>query len=247
MDEMHWLTSFWPGSMLTALRGGASIRKLRLFAVACCRRVWHLILDSTVRRAVEVAERFADGGATEEEREAAALVAGAAPVFHEFAPAPPRPPQHLVPSERHAAWAAVYAYATGYSSEEADAHAASAAGQAALAVQAAHAGAWLHRGLPAPLLPDLTESLAQAQLLRDVFGNPFRPVTIEASWLAWRDGIVGQLAASIYEERRFADVPILADALEDAGCTEAPLLAHCRGHKEHVRGCWVVDRLLGKE
>jgi hypothetical protein len=85
-------------------------------------------------------------------------------------------------------------------------------------------------------------------LLRDLIGDPFRPApAVDPSWLAWNDGTVAKLAAAIYEERRFADLPILADALEDAGCSDAAILAHCRGPGEHVRGCWVVDLLTGRQ
>jgi hypothetical protein len=84
-------------------------------------------------------------------------------------------------------------------------------------------------------------------LFREIFGNPFRPVPIDPSWLAWRGGLVVMLAQSIYDERRFQDLPILADALEEAGCTSEDLLAHCRSSGEHVRGCWAVDLVLGKE
>jgi hypothetical protein len=86
----------------------------------------------------------------------------------------------------------------------------------------------------------------QAGLLHEIFGNPFRPAALDPSWLAWHDGAVRKMARAIYDERRFADLPILADALEDAGCAEAAILAHCREPGEHVRGCWVVDLLLGK-
>jgi hypothetical protein len=83
-------------------------------------------------------------------------------------------------------------------------------------------------------------------IIADLFGNPFRPVSLEPAWLAWRDGTVRRLAAAIYEERRFADLPVLADALEEAGCDNPDILDHCRGGGEHVRGCWVVDLILGK-
>ncbi|HEY1381779.1 MAG TPA: hypothetical protein VGF55_33580 [Gemmataceae bacterium] len=83
-------------------------------------------------------------------------------------------------------------------------------------------------------------------MLRDIFGNPFRPVAVEPAWLAWNHGTVPAIARRVYDERRFEDLPILADALEDAGCTNADLLAHCRGGGPHVRGCWAVDLLLGK-
>jgi hypothetical protein len=87
---------------------------------------------------------------------------------------------------------------------------------------------------------------AKCDLVREVFGNPFRPVPVEGAWLSWHEGTVVKLARAIYDEQCFADLPILADALEDAGCDNAELLAHCRVMGEHVRGCWVVDLLLGK-
>jgi hypothetical protein len=91
------------------------------------------------------------------------------------------------------------------------------------------------------------EGNTQADLVRYLFGNPFRPVTIDPAWLTWNDGTVVKLAEAIYDERAFDRMPILADALEEASCTNADILAHCRQPGEHVRGCWVVDLLLGKE
>jgi hypothetical protein len=87
----------------------------------------------------------------------------------------------------------------------------------------------------------------QAGLLRDLFGNPFRPVAVGPSWLAWGDGTVVKLAQGIYDGRAFDRLPVLADALEEAGCDQADLLAHLRGPGPHVRGCWAVDLVLGKE
>jgi hypothetical protein len=80
-------------------------------------------------------------------------------------------------------------------------------------------------------------------IVRDIFGNPFRPVAFDPSW--WTSTAVG-LATAMYESRDFAAMPILADALEEAGCDEPSVLAHCRGDGPHVRGCWVVDLVLGK-
>lgn len=91
------------------------------------------------------------------------------------------------------------------------------------------------------------EEVVTCALLRDLFGNPFRPVTINPSWLAWNDGTVVKMAQSIYNDRAFDRLPILADALEEASCTNPDLLNHCRQPGPHVRGCWVVDMLLGKE
>jgi hypothetical protein len=84
----------------------------------------------------------------------------------------------------------------------------------------------------------------QADLLRDIFGNPFRPVVFSP---AWRSETVVALASAVYAERAFDRMPILADALEEAGCDHPDVLSHCRGPGPHVRGCWVVDAVLGKE
>jgi hypothetical protein len=90
----------------------------------------------------------------------------------------------------------------------------------------------------------MSDDSAVPTLLRDVIGNPFRPVTVDPAWLM---STVRALAAVIYADRAFDRLPILADAIEDAGCDSADILAHCRGDGPHVRGCWVVDLLLGKE
>jgi hypothetical protein len=84
------------------------------------------------------------------------------------------------------------------------------------------------------------------EIVRDVVGNPFRRPAIDPLWLMWRDGFIAGLAASIYEDQRFDEMPILGDALEDAGCSDRTLLAHCHDDAPHVRGCWVLDRLLGR-
>jgi hypothetical protein len=84
----------------------------------------------------------------------------------------------------------------------------------------------------------------QCRLLRDIFGNLFRPVTLDPTWPT--PTVVG-LAQTIYDNRAFDRLPELADALEGAGCTNADVLDHCREQGEHVRGCWVVDLILGKE
>jgi hypothetical protein len=84
-------------------------------------------------------------------------------------------------------------------------------------------------------------------IMRDIFGPLlFRPVTLDPGILLWNDRAVQQLAQVIYAERHFEDMPILADALEDAGCTDAELLGHLRGPGPHARGCWVVDLLTGR-
>ena len=80
-------------------------------------------------------------------------------------------------------------------------------------------------------------------LLRDIFGNPFRPLTTDPNWLT---STVVAIARGVYDERAFYRLPLLADSLQDAGCEYAQILDHCRGPGPHVRGCWVIDQLLGK-
>jgi hypothetical protein len=100
--------------------------------------------------------------------------------------------------------------------------------------------------------PDDVDEAVVAQylaLLRDIVGNPFRPVAVTPRVLAWNDRAVPKLAQAIHDRRSFAELPVLADALEDAGCTDEDILAHLRGPatRLHARGCWPVDLLLSKE
>jgi hypothetical protein len=89
---------------------------------------------------------------------------------------------------------------------------------------------------------------AITRLIRDIFGFPLRPdTTITGSALTWSDGTIPKLAQAIFNERAFDRLPILADALEDAGCTNGAILDHLRGPGPHVRGCWALDLILGKE
>ena len=93
------------------------------------------------------------------------------------------------------------------------------------------------------LILQADEWSAIADRLRDIFGNPFRPVAVDPTWLT---STAVALARGIYDDRAFDRLPILADALQDAGCENADVLDHCRGPGPHVRGCWVVDLVLGK-
>jgi hypothetical protein len=189
--------------------------------VACCRRVWHGLKDLRSRTAVEIAERFADGGATadellrahdaayvavddcledsafSEDQAVAAYLSAAAAVDEVVEPYDP------IPSE-------VALHAIGYAID----------------------------GLLADCEPK------QAVLVRDIFGNPFRPVAFDSRWRT--EDVLG-LARGIYEDRAFDRLPLLADALMDSGCDSDDVLSHCRSEGPHVRGCWVVDLVLGKE
>jgi hypothetical protein len=224
MTEAEWLACTDPTPMLESLRGKASSRKLRLFAVACCR---HLLGQVAVnpwdRNAVEVAEHFAEGKASPDELEGAAAA--------------------TTPD-----WTAAYACAEAASLEGgADAAIFSADNAAHAAGEHAASQVDADDDHPAFAAGQAAEREAQATFLRDIVGNPFRPVTIDPSWLMWDGAAVRHLAQAIYDERAFDRLPILADALEEAGCTSEELLAHCRAGGGHVRGCWAVDLLLGKE
>jgi len=97
---------------------------------------------------------------------------------------------------------------------------------------------------PSPAEVDASqERVVQADLVRDVFGNPFRPVAVKPAWLT---SDVVALATGIYADRAFDRMPILADALQDAGCDNEEVLDHCRSGGPHVRGCWAVDLLTGR-
>src|SRR5262249_31819717 len=88
-----------------------------------------------------------------------------------------------------------------------------------------------------------TETKTISVLVREIIGNPFRPVSLQPSWLT---STATALAQQMYDSRDFAAMPILADALQDAGCDNADILDHCRGPGPHIRGCWVVDKLLSR-
>jgi hypothetical protein len=216
-----------------------SDRKSRLFAVACCRRIQHLISVEAVRAVVDVAEQFADGRVTEAQLQAA--VEGSGPAWFEYAQRP----------------AAYGSYLWRHEMEAIDAvgrvHRTEAAGRGGVIRAAATAWVWaaaVHQNLEGEdagrtLLA--AEYARQADLLRDIVGNPFRPASVWPAWLTWNDRCVERMACGIYEKRAFDRLPILHDALLDAGCDDEDILAHCRASHEHVRGCWVIDLLLGKE
>jgi hypothetical protein len=208
-------------------------RKLRLFAVACCRLIWDELHDKRSRRAVKVAERYADGLATAEELRAAWDAAGQA---HE---------ESFAIRDKlgsYLDWAAqmlckddAFFAATRVSDM---------ASTPRCGVLRRGPAAWiLGRWALAPAKPTGAEYDLQVAVLRDIVGNPFRPVAFDPSW---RTAAAVAVARSMYESRTFGEMPYLADALEDAGCDSPDVLGHCRTPGRHVRGCWVVDLVLDK-
>jgi hypothetical protein len=148
---------------------------------------------------------------------------------------------------RRATYQAIQRYANGFAPYEAVASALhrqpffAASGAAGSTADAASSGVEHPESL-ARTRRD--EFIRQVHLLHDIFGNPFRPATFAP---AWRTDTAVSLARQMYDSRDFSAMPILADALQDAGCANVDILDHCRGSGPHVRGCWVVDLVLGKE
>jgi hypothetical protein len=238
MTEAEWLACTQPDLMLEYLKGKASERKLRLFACACCRRIWHLIDDERGRRFIELTELFVDGDVDAKDMDEAKRAAGSAYWS--------RAPSRGVGSAESHAYFAVSIVADVNSPLQVVLYNVMG-GAVAAAVprnEELHGPSVDSQGRSIAAIG--SESAAQAFYLRDLIGNPFRFVAIEQVSLRWNDGTVPKIAQTIYDERAFDRMPILADALEDAGCHNADILNHCRSGGDHVRGCWVVDLLLGK-
>jgi hypothetical protein len=273
MTEADWQSCADPVRMLGAVRDWRKIteRKARLFVVACCRRIWHLAADDRSRFAVEVGERFADGLASEDECEVAERAAREAanePLMRmsslmsslEANTAPDDTPSDL--SDRPDIVAAdgarlianaLLIAATSPRSLEAKIPLLSSMRQlvphfprlCSLAVARARGCVEMFA------TDDPTESAAQAVLLREIVGNPFGSATVAPPAPT---PLIRSLAHAAYDERHLPAgtldperLAILADALEDAGCTEVAILDHLRDPGPHVRGCWVIDQLIGRE
>jgi hypothetical protein len=233
MTEQEWLEAISPGggvhylcdSGLGTHRRKAGRRKLRLFACACARRIWDLIPPGPHRQAVEDGERLCEGiGKAKSSDELINLDVRGSGL-----------------SRVHAADAAAACiektiwWAASFGSQAA-ARAVAWARMEALATED-------HRHYRQA---EAEEELAQVALLRETFGNPFRLVKPDPAWLRWNDRTVPAMAQAIYEERAFDRLPVLADALTDAGCEDEAILSHCRSEGPHQRGCWAVDLLLGR-
>jgi hypothetical protein len=216
-------------------------RKLRLLAVACCRRLWHL-LPEPQRQVVEAAEQVAEGvelsaeewdrlvdnfedgeGFTEITRGSIRAISAIHASFIDL-----RISRVFNGCAAALTWSELPAERPGF-------------GPHCLTI----GQLWRHH-------PDLARRYdvvfpgklkEQCRLVFEIFGHLFLGVTFEA---AWRTPSVTAVARAIYDERRFGDLPILADALEEAGCTSAELLDHCRSGGDHVRGCWAVDLVLDR-
>jgi hypothetical protein len=264
VKESAWREATHPDEMLRFCGAKAGLRKLRLFAAACCRRLKRLRFP--IEPEVQVLERYADGQASDEELDRVEACGDGA----------------WEDSLDNNEGAVNYCVCTALQYAAYDGEAglelfinsiAGAADWAALAFAWRATGYVLQPEYPGPQDPDegphydhgcpqcrinfLTrrhddaaerayqaEHRFQCDLLRDLV-SPSGPAPINPAWLTANDGAVVSLARAIYEERAFERLPVLADALEDAGCADDAVLGHCRGG-EHVRGCWLLDALLGR-
>src|SRR5262245_48593487 len=234
MTEAEWLQFTISDKPFDYLYSRASDRKARLCAVAYCRSVETWLTEPCCGRAVEQSEQFADALIP---RQAMAVARKLFPASERsrlresaFVRAPSRAYAELPAASRPAVWSASW--------------------------DACHwvlLGNALDTARSCYLAADVVHSTLEGEqqsaerlrrLTHDVFGNPFRHVAFDPRW---RTSDVLGLARAIYEDRAFDRLPILADALMDAGCADDQILDHCRGDGPHVRGCWVVDLVLSKE
>ncbi len=246
MSEALWFRASDPLELLAALYPMRTLgstqpqsRQSRLYLLACARKQWAR-LPSVCRVIVELAEVYADAPRAE-----LAICAAVGPVA-----------EHLMNSAgdpddlRSAELDLLTASVAGHFGPDLD-----RARRAARDLDGAGPGPaftadeW--RGVAAllflafepktPTYPWVPPELHDIELLREVHGNPFRHVPFSP---AWRTDTAVTLARQMYEAREFSAMPILADALQDAGCDDEDVLDHCRGGGPHARGCWVLDRVL---
>lgn len=238
MTEGQWLTCSQVKPMLNYLTKTPGViyktkvqqhprgrRRLRLFGVAVTRRVLHLVADPKLLELHAAAEAFADGTGTIEDLD------------------------RLRVESSYRGFSCISDDMTGdrfhdlLNHQPRAAFATEAVGL--LGARDAHSSVIGYNNAAVALCGEhfAGETALQCDLFRDVFGNPFRKTEFDKSW---RTSTVKALAKQMYDSREFGAMPILADALQDAGCDDEAILAHCREPREHVRGCWVIDLVLGK-
>ena len=221
MTEKEWLQCTEVDRLMNFSKDKGSCRKYRLMVIACCRRIWHL-LGKKEQAVVETAENFLERKATAKELNACSRSrlrgpAGIAVWYVCF------PTNRIKSVSLNAVNTCQHAVALDLIDRQI----------LDVPVIDNHMGKYA-----------VEERKHQLVLFHDIFGNPFHPIKIEH---AWQTPTIKALAQTIYTERQFADLPILADALEEAGCSNEDILGHCRNNQEHARGCWVLDILLGKK
>ncbi len=251
MNEQDWLTFTEPGPVMQSLfvRASNAARKdpgypekFRRFAVACCRRIDRLLVADELR-ALDCFDLYSSTRSYDHLKAARKFLKAGYAAPGEWSNRDEDDPRSvLLWFARDHARRAVQECHHGKPAQTSRVY--WIAGKVAAALRALDTGE-----LPEPPItntprPTPDELAIQSSILRDIFGNPFRPVTFVASW---RTEAAVSIARHTYDARDFTTMPILADALEDAGCDSVAILEHCRGPGPHVRGCWVVDQLLREE
>jgi hypothetical protein len=232
MTESEWLACGNPSPLLTFLGDKVSDRKIRLFACLCCRRIWD-VLGEKGRLAVETAERYTDGLCSAAVAAKACSVAFGQEVWPATLNRASFPP--AFPAAARAAFAL---------SPRSDASEAPPLASQAEALCAGRNGSRAYHSVRR------TARSFQAGLLRELVGNSCRPASFGPDWLT---PTVANLAQAVYEESikpweplDLERLAVLSDAVEEAGCDYDDILNHLRSPGPHVRGCWAVDLLLGK-
>jgi hypothetical protein len=253
VTESEWLTTdrcaMYSGVDYLREKGLASPRKLRLLACAYMRRQWERLVDPRSRAVVEVAEAFADGLRSRQEmQEAAARAEEAAEELKQF-DSQREERDSWEPQNRAELAIAAHELAVVVLSQPDGATDGTGALAKAVADHAATladvVGMIAGRGASTEELNAIldAEVRAHAVLVREVFGNPFQMVPFNP---AMRTETVKSMGETVYSRADFSGLPVLADALEEAGSSTDAFLDHFRLPGPHVRGCWALDLVLGK-
>jgi biotin carboxyl carrier protein len=247
MTESEWLACIDPTPMLVFLWGKASERKLRLFACAAALDLQQYATDRAGPSDILAIQDLVDAGTIDYYQTETYISEIPSPLVGTFynRPQPTAPPYVTIgsfvrPGTMICLVEALSLFNELWAEEYGIVFDTPVANMATVEYSQV-----LFRVLPLPAVDGSHHRRgARADLLRDIVGNPFRLVTVDPSWLT---STVLALANGVYQDRAFDRLPILADALEDAGCDSADMLEHLHGDGPHVRGCWVVDLLVGKE
>jgi hypothetical protein len=255
MTEAEWQTCEDWRCMLAYLSRRWTSRKATLYLCAGLRCIWDLLYDEASKKAVEVAERAADGTASDDEVSDAAWSAECPTFGFDFDANYIR--KRFSETGEYDAPVRSLIEMGVYTEDDiaGDMQLGDETIRKALLSAADLAESTLHLDfegkseLQKYLLGKLNglTRWPNGWLVREIIGNPFRHIGVSSVWLTWNESTISRMAQGIYDDRAFDLLPILADALEDAGCDNADILNHCRQPGEHARGCWVVDLLLGKE
>lgn len=228
MSEQEWDEETDASTKLEFLPGEISERKLMMFAATCCKRMGSLVTDHRLLAGIECVQRLPEGNIQPSELQH--IISGVWEYYHSQLarqfddPACGAVIEALERDSQH--WPVAHHWVAAVSSH----------------VKCAIVDPLIQRGEDESAWAE--EQREQCLIVSDIFGNPFRPVSLDQSW---RTSTIQAIAKQMYDSHDFSPMPILADALQDSGCENEDILSHCRGDGPHVRGCWVVDLILGKE